>query len=115
MFKYIVCILGGDGFGCSRFFLCLYPTTKGATMTMTITMTTGKPRRRKRAKVGNPIKQKNMKKAISFIKIVGFVLGAIGGVGWSLYNGSYAVAAGCVILAWLAWPELKKSIDNLTE
>jgi hypothetical protein len=99
MFKYIVCILGGDGFGCSRLFLCL----------------AGKPRREKRAKVGNPIKQRNMKKAISFIKIVGYVLGAIGGVGWSLYNGSYAVAAGCVILAWLAWPELKKSIDNLTE
>ena len=75
----------------------------------------GKPRREKHAKVGNPIKQKDMKKAISFIKIVGYVLGAIGGVGWSLYNGSYAVAAGCVILAWLAWPELKKSIDNLTE
>ena len=56
-----------------------------------------------------------MKKAISFIKIVGYVLGAIGGVGWSLYEGSYAVAAGCVILAWLAWLELKKSIDNLTE
>ena len=83
-------------------------------MTMTITMTAGKPRRRKRGKVETH-KTKDMKKAISFIKIVGYVLGAIGGVGWSLYNGSYAVAAGCVILAWLAWPELKKSIDNLTE
>jgi hypothetical protein len=56
-----------------------------------------------------------MKKAISFIKIVGYVLGVIGGLGWSLYNHGYVVAAGCVILAWLAWPELKKSIDNLTE
>lgn len=74
----------------------------------------GKPKRRKRGKVETH-KTKNMKKAISFIKIVGYVLGAIGGVGWSLYEGSYAVAAGCVILAWLAWPELKKSIDNLTE
>lgn len=109
MFKYIV--IGGSGFGRSRLFFIALPLTplqgeRG---------TSSKPKRQKTGKGREPIKQKNMKKAISFIKIAGYVFGAIGGLGWSLYNHGYVVAAGCVILAWLAWPELKKSIDNLTE
>ena len=55
-----------------------------------------------------------MKKMFEFAKIVAFVLGAIGGTGWSIYNHSYLIAAGCVVLALLALPEVKKSIDKLT-
>lgn len=54
-----------------------------------------------------------MKKMFEFAKIVAFILGAIGGTGWSLYNHSYLIAAGCVVLALLALPEVKKSIDRL--
>lgn len=55
-----------------------------------------------------------MKKIFEFAKIVAFVLGAIGGTGWSIYNHSYLIAVGCVVLALLALPEVKKSIDKLT-
>lgn len=55
-----------------------------------------------------------MKKFIDFGKIVAFALGAIGGTGWSICNHSYLIAAGCVVLALLALPEVKKSIKNLT-
>ena len=55
-----------------------------------------------------------MKKIVDFVKIVGFAFGAIGGTGWSCYEHSYVVAAGCIILAYLALPEVKKSINNLT-
>ena len=55
-----------------------------------------------------------MKKIFEFAKIVAFALGAIGGTGWAVYNHSYLIAAGCVVLALLALPEVKKSIDKLT-
>lgn len=55
-----------------------------------------------------------MKKIFEFAKIVAFALGAIGGTGWAVYNHSYLIAAGCVVLALLALPEVKKSIKNLT-
>ena len=61
----------------------------------------------------NPLKLTIMKKIFEFAKIVLFFFGAIGGTGWSIYNHSYLIAVGCVVLALLALPEVKKSIDKL--
>lgn len=44
------------------------------------------------------------KQVLSFIILFLYALGVIGGIGWSLYNSSYVVAAGVVALAVMAWP-----------
>jgi len=54
-----------------------------------------------------------MKQLVSFIMICLYVLGAIGGVGYALYNGAYPVAVGVVGLAWMAWPTLYDEVRNL--
>ena len=36
-----------------------------------------------------------------------YVLGVVGGIGWSLYSGDYAITIGVAALAWMAWPKFK--------
>lgn len=40
-------------------------------------------------------------------------LGSIGGLGWSLYNGSYVIAVGVVGLTYMAWPEIVRHFKVL--
>ena len=53
-----------------------------------------------------------MKQLISFFIVCLYALGAIGGVGYALYNGAYPVAIGVVALAWMAWPTLYNAVLN---
>ena len=53
------------------------------------------------------------KKFFSFAMLALAVLGSIGGLGWSLYNGGYVIAVGVVGLTYLAWPEIVKHFKNL--
>ena len=41
----------------------------------------------------------------SFIMICLYILGVIGGLGWTLYSGGYVIAAGVVAVAYMAWPK----------
>lgn len=52
------------------------------------------------------------KKFLSFILLSLAVLGCIGGLGWSLYNGGYVIAVGVVGLTYLAWPEIVRHWKN---
>ena len=54
-----------------------------------------------------------MKKFINFAVICLWVLGGIGGVGYAIYEGSWAIAAGCAVNALLALPTVKKHFDEL--
>lgn len=53
------------------------------------------------------------KKFLSLILLALAVLGSIGGLGWSLYNGGYVIAVGVVGLTYLAWPEIVKNFKVL--
>ena len=54
-----------------------------------------------------------MKKIYYLILMCLCVMGAIGGVGYSLYCGAYPIAIGVVALAYTAWPKFKEYIINL--
>ncbi len=54
-----------------------------------------------------------MKKYLYFAEICAYFLGAIGGFGWSLHSHNWPAAIGVVILAIMAFPELKKAIHNI--
>lgn len=53
------------------------------------------------------------KKFLSLILLALAVMGSIGGLGWSLYNGGYVIAVGVVGLTYLAWPEIVKHFKVL--
>jgi hypothetical protein len=53
------------------------------------------------------------KKFLSLILLALAVLGCIGGLGWSLYNGGYVISIGVVGLTYLAWPEIVKQFKVL--
>lgn len=44
------------------------------------------------------------KQFLSFIGICAYVMGTIGGFGFSVYGGSWPVAIAVLILAFMAWP-----------
>lgn len=48
-----------------------------------------------------------MKKIYYFIMLCLYVLGVVGGIGWSLYSGGYAYAVGVAALGFMAWPKFK--------
>ena len=56
-----------------------------------------------------------MKNFFSFIMICLYILGVIGGLGWTLYSGGYVIAAGVVAVAYMAWPKLVEYYHNLTD
>lgn len=58
--------------------------------------------------------KETLKKIASFAVICLYALGAIGGLGWSLYNHSYLIAVGVVVLAVMAVPTLLKAVKTLT-
>ena len=56
-----------------------------------------------------------MKKAIDFAICALWVLGTIGGIGYSIYEGAYPVAAGVAALSIMSFPTVKKHFNDLTE
>lgn len=55
-----------------------------------------------------------MKKIYYLIMFFLCVMGAIGGIGYSLYCGAYPIAVGVVALAYTAWPKFREYFINLT-
>lgn len=47
-----------------------------------------------------------------FIYVCLYTLGVIGGLGWTLSNHAWVIAAGVVGLAYMAFPELQKAFKN---
>ena len=47
-------------------------------------------------------------KVIAFVKLAAYVMGAIGGFGYSAWGGSWPIAISVVVLAWMAWPTVVK-------
>lgn len=56
-----------------------------------------------------------MKQFVSFILICLGVVGAIGGVGYSLFLNAWPVAAGVIALTYMAWPKFVECFRNLTK
>ena len=55
-----------------------------------------------------------MKKIVFFILMILCVIGAVGGIGSSIYHGDYAFAIGILALSYTAWPKFKYYVINLT-
>lgn len=55
----------------------------------------------------------NMKKIFYFAMICLWVLGTIGGFGYSAWCGAYPIAAGVAATGWMAWPTVKNYFDKL--
>ena len=55
-----------------------------------------------------------LRKIAAFVAICLYILGAIGGLGWSLYNHSYLIAVGVAVLAVMAVPTLLRAVKELT-
>lgn len=49
-----------------------------------------------------------MKNFIAFVCLCAYVMGAIGGFGYAVYEGAYPIAVSIVILAIMAWPTAVK-------
>lgn len=58
--------------------------------------------------------KETLKKIAAFAAVCLYTLGSIGGLGWSLYNHSYLIAVGVVVLAVMAVPTLLKAVETLT-
>ena len=56
-----------------------------------------------------------MKKIVYFLIMCLYVLGTIGGVGYSLYSGAYLIAVGVAAVGWMAWPKVVEYFHKLTE
>ena len=56
-----------------------------------------------------------MKGIYAILMMMAYVLGAIGGFGYSLYGGSWPVAIAIVILAYMAWPKFVSYWNILTK
>jgi hypothetical protein len=56
-----------------------------------------------------------MRKIIYFVLMCLYILGAIGGVGYALYNHAYLIAIGVVVVAAMALPQVVKYYQMLTE
>ena len=54
-----------------------------------------------------------MNKIISFIILCLSFVGTVGGIGYAIYGGAWPVAIGVAVLAYAAWPELKKYANAL--
>ena len=55
------------------------------------------------------------KKLIYFILLFLYVIGAIGGIGYTVYIHEYVIAAGVAVLAGMAYPTAKKLFNEMQE
>lgn len=56
-----------------------------------------------------------LKKVLYFLGLCLAVLGIIGGIGWSAYNGAWHIAIGVGFCGYLAWPRIEEMVNKLTE
>ena len=56
-----------------------------------------------------------MKKIISFILLFLTVVGIVGGIGYSIYQGAWVIAVGLVAAGYMAYPKCMELIKNMTE
>ena len=56
-----------------------------------------------------------MRKIIYFVLMCLYILGAIGGVGYAMFNHAYLIAIGVVVVAAMALPQVVKYYKMLTE
>ena len=56
-----------------------------------------------------------MKKLINFAVCCLWVLGTIVGIGYSIYEGAYPIAAGVATLSIMSFPTVKKHFKELAE
>ena len=54
-----------------------------------------------------------MKKIWNFFGLFFYAVGAIGGFGYAMYNRAYFIASCVIVLAVLAFPEVKKMFNNM--
>lgn len=57
---------------------------------------------------------KNLKKIGYFILIVLCVIGAIAGIGYTIYYGQWYASVGIAVLAYTAWPKFYDYLVKLT-
>lgn len=55
-----------------------------------------------------------VKKILNFFALFAYVVGAIGGIGYSIYGGSWPIAICIAVLAAMAFPTAKKFFQELT-
>ena len=63
----------------------------------------------------NPIKTIENEEINQFRSLLPVVLGTIGGIGYSIYEGAYPVAAGVAALSIMSLPTVKKHFKELTD
>jgi uncharacterized membrane protein len=54
-----------------------------------------------------------MKKIINFILLFLTLIGIIGGIGYSIYNSAWVIAVGIAVAGYMAWPKVKKVLEEL--
>jgi uncharacterized membrane protein len=56
-----------------------------------------------------------MKKYFALLVLCLYVLGAVGGFGFAMYQGAYLIAVAVVVLALMAFPTVQKYYEFLTD
>lgn len=54
-----------------------------------------------------------MKGFLNFLAVCAYVVGVIGGLGWTLYSKAYFIAVCVAVLAVMAFPQLKRCIKGM--
>lgn len=54
-----------------------------------------------------------MNKILNFILLFLTLIGLIGGIGYSIYDGRWVIAVGLVATGYMAWPKVKKVFEEL--
>ena len=44
-----------------------------------------------------------------------YIIGVIGGIGYTIYGGAYPCAVGVLALGWMSWPKVKEYYNLLME
>ena len=56
-----------------------------------------------------------MKSILAFLVLAFAVLGLVGGIGYTAYNGAYFIAVGIIILGYLAYPKAKEMFKSIIQ
>ena len=55
-----------------------------------------------------------MKKFVSFLLMCLYIVGVIGGIGYTIYCGAYVISVGVLATGYLAWPKAKECFETVT-
>ena len=56
-----------------------------------------------------------MKKIIILLILFLWVMGIVGGIGYSIWQGAWPVAVGVLVCGWLSWPRVVELYKGLVE